>query len=99
VLIVSANQKTAIYVEKYTQNFLELKIEGEGHTLLNLIVDELNSIPNVEAAYRVDHPLLKTARLMIRTSGSKSPLDAFREATENIKNKLEELKKQVAQHK
>ncbi|MCC6003169.1 MAG: hypothetical protein LM590_02390 [Thermofilum sp.] len=94
--LVGNNQKTTIiYVEKLTQSFLELRIEGEGHTLLNLIVDELNSMPNVEAAYRIEHPLLRTARLMIRTNGSKQPLDVLREATESIKNKLENLKKQV----
>ena len=76
---------------------LEVSIEGEGHTLLNLLVDELNRNPHVTmAAYSIDHPLIGRARLIIRTDGKVAPEDALREATENLQRILGEIREQLA---
>ncbi|RLE78565.1 MAG: DNA-directed RNA polymerase subunit L [Thermoprotei archaeon] len=74
---------------------MEAKIRGEGHTLLNMIVDELNRNPHVTyAAYSVDHPLVNEARLIVTTDGSIDPLDALTKASSNLKSFLKELREQ-----
>ncbi len=84
-----------VEVVKYTSNVLEVRVRGEGHTLLNLFVDELNSMKGVTAAYRVEHPLLGVASLLVRTENGVDPLEALREAEGRIREKLEDFKKQV----
>lgn len=84
-----------VEVKSSSQNLLELRISGEGHTLLNMLVDELNRNPHVMAAYRVDHPLLDVAHLIIQTDGTLSPLDALREGVSSLKSKLFSLREQL----
>ncbi len=84
-----------VEVVSFTKNKLEVRIRGEGHTLLNMLVDELNSDPGVTAAYRVEHPLMDVAYLFISTDGSKSPLDALTEAAARLGEKLASLKRQL----
>ncbi|ABL77773.1 RpoL/Rpb11 RNA polymerase subunit family protein [Thermofilum pendens] len=91
-----AREDTVVEVVRYATNVLELRIRGEGHTLLNLLVDELNRIPDVEATYRVDHPLLNVAHLLVRTKGSKQPLEAIREAVESLRAKLKVVAESAA---
>ncbi len=84
-----------VEVVKYTKEVLEVRVKGEGHTLLNLLVDELNRMEGVTAAYRIEHPLLGTASLLVRSSGSLDPLEALKRAEENIRERLEDIKAQV----
>ncbi len=84
-----------VEVVKYTREALEVRVRGEGHTLLNLLVDELNRMEGVTAAYRVEHPLLGVASLLVRTSNGVDPLEALRRAEGNIREKLEDLKAQI----
>jgi len=75
---------------------IELRIRGEGHTLLNMLVDELNKDPHVSyAAYSVDHPLIDEARLIIVTDGSVNPFEALKKAVNNLKDLLKDLRVQV----
>ncbi len=81
-----------VEVVKNTDKELELRIEGEGHTLLNFLVDELNNLENVSfAAYSIDHPLSPFARLRIVTREG-SPADALKEAWKHLEEELEALK-------
>ena len=81
-----------IEVVKSAEKELELRIEGEGHTLLNLLVDELNNLENVSfAAYSIDHPLFPVVRLRIVTSEG-SPADALKEAWKRLEEALKALK-------
>lgn len=88
-------EEVSVEVVKFSNNVLELKVRGEGHTLLNLLVDELNRDPRVTAAYRVEHPLLNIAYFIVKTDGTVNPLDALKEARERLKAKLEAFRKQV----
>ena len=85
-------------VVSYARNKLEVRVQGEGHTLLNLLVDELNSDPGVTAAYRVEHPLMDIAYLYVSTDGSKTPLDALAEAAARLSDKLEALRRQLLEY-
>ena len=70
---------------------LELEIIGEGHTFCNLLVDVLNSDPEVEyAGYDVSHPLLGTPRLFLRVRKG-DPEKALRRALERIVKLMDEL--------
>lgn len=84
-----------VEIVSHTRDKLEARLRGEGHTILNMLVDELNSDPKVTAAYRIEHPLLDVAYLFIATDGGKSPLDALAEAADRLLRKLESLKKQL----
>ncbi|MEM0087892.1 MAG: RpoL/Rpb11 RNA polymerase subunit family protein, partial [Thermofilum sp.] len=80
-----------VEVVSYAKDRLEVRLRGEGHTILNMLVDELNSDPRVTAAYRIEHPLVDVAYLFIATDGSKTPLDALTEAAVRLHEKIEAL--------
>lgn len=81
-----------------TERFLEVKVVGEGHTLLNLLVDEINKDDRVKyAAYSIDHPLLGEARLVVLTEGSVAPLEAILDAKDRVKKMLELLEKSFSE--
>ena len=84
-----------ITVLRNEPNRLALRIKGEDHTILNLLVEELNKDRSVVfAAYRLEHPLTSEYNLTIVTDGSKSPFDALAEAAARIKALFEGLRDQ-----
>lgn len=88
--------KLEIAVVRNEENRLNLRIKGEDHALLSVLVEELNKDPKVVfAAYKMEHPLTDTYLLTVITDGSKSPLDAIREASEKVKAVFIELLRQV----
>lgn len=87
-----------VEVISHTKAKLEVRLRGEGHTILNMLVDELNSDPRVTAAYRVEHPLIDVAYLYIATDGNKSPLEALAEAASRLHEKLEALRRQLLEN-
>uniref|UniRef100_A0A7C4FE33 DNA-directed RNA polymerase subunit Rpo11 n=1 Tax=Thermofilum pendens TaxID=2269 RepID=A0A7C4FE33_THEPE len=87
--------KLQVEVLTFTKNKLEVKLRGEGHMILNLLVSELNSDPRVMAAYRVEHPLLDVVYLHVTTEGDLSPLDALEEAARRLDEKLASLRNQL----
>jgi len=77
------------------KNHLEFYVEGERHTLPNLLKEKIALDPAVEfCAYRLDHPLDKKARIVVKTTG-KSPKKILEEAIQTLKEELNELKKEV----
>ena len=84
-----------VEVLAFTKNKLEVRLRGEGHTILNLLVSELNSDPRVVAAYRVEHPLLDVAYLHVTTEGDLSPIEALEEAARRLNEKLLSLRNQL----
>lgn len=87
--------KPQVEIITLTENNLEVKLRGEGHTILNLLVSELNSDPRVVAAYRVEHPLLDVVYLHVVTEGDLSPLEALEEAARRLNEKLRSLRSQL----
>jgi len=65
------------------ENYLELQIDGEEHTVGNLLKGYLLKVPGVKfASYSKPHPLIDSIILKIMTDGSISPKEALVKAIE-----------------
>jgi DNA-directed RNA polymerase subunit L len=70
---------------------LEMTIEGEGNTLLNLLRDTLLDDEAVLfASYVLDHPMRSAPRLALRTDG-KSAMVALAEASSKMESLVAEF--------
>ena len=79
-------------VLKQTDNELKIEVEGEGHTLFNLMESVLLEDPKVEfASYNMPHPLISNTVVTVRTSEGKKPEEALKEACEKILQRGKEL--------
>ncbi|MEM0226726.1 MAG: RpoL/Rpb11 RNA polymerase subunit family protein [Thermofilaceae archaeon] len=88
-------EELKISILRNEPNRLTLKVQGEDHTLLNLLTEELQKDGSVViAAYREEHPLTREYTLTIITDGSKAPFDALAEAAARLKELFEELRDQ-----
>lgn len=77
------------------KNNLEFVIEGERHTIPNMLKEKIAADSSVEfCAYRLDHPLDKKARFIVKTSG-KTPKKVVEDAIKALKEELAEFKKEV----
>ena len=77
-------------------NELKIEIEGEGHSLGNLLQQELLEDKRVEiAGYDVPHPLINSAILYIRTLGRKSPRKSLQEALKRLQDKIDAFQENV----
>ncbi len=77
-------------------NVLEIIVKNESHTLLNLLVDELNKDSNVKyATYALVHPLENKVKMIVMTDGSVTPLSAIRRAISSIDKKIDKLRKEL----
>ncbi|MCX6803600.1 MAG: DNA-directed RNA polymerase subunit L [Candidatus Diapherotrites archaeon] len=84
-----------LHVLKNEKNEMEFFIEGERYTLPNILKEKISADDSVEfCAYRLEHPLDKKARFIVKTSG-KSPKKVIEDAIKNIKEDLAEFKKEV----
>ncbi|MCX8171012.1 MAG: DNA-directed RNA polymerase subunit L [Candidatus Bathyarchaeota archaeon] len=62
-----------------------IEVDGEGHTLCNLLEAVLLEDEEVEfASYKIPHPLVSKPIITVKTKGGKSPEDALRNAVEKI---------------
>ncbi|MDT7875920.1 MAG: DNA-directed RNA polymerase subunit L [Sulfolobus sp.] len=72
-----------VKIIKSTNNYLELQIDSEDHTLGNLIKGMLLRIPGVKfASYSQPHPLIDSIIIKILTDESITPKDALLKAIE-----------------
>jgi DNA-directed RNA polymerase subunit L len=77
------------------KNTLEFYIEGERHTIPNYLKEKIAGMDGVEfCAYKLDHPLDKKAKFIVKTDG-KSPKKIVEEAIKQSKEELTEFKKEV----
>ncbi|MDZ7688236.1 MAG: DNA-directed RNA polymerase subunit L [Halobacteriales archaeon] len=78
-----------------TEDETEVEVQGEGHTLMNVLKDALLRLDEVEAATYDMNPEQSGGQtdpvLYIKTDGA-DPLDALREATEGIKEDAGEFR-------
>ena len=81
-------------VLKQTGRRLELEVEGEDHSLLNLLTKTMLKMNHVKfAAYRIDHPLVGKPVVIIETDGKISPTEAMKRGLEEIKKLSREFMK------
>jgi len=74
-----------IKILKNSPQELKLEIEGEGHTLCNLLEKALLEDETVEiAGYDIPHPLTSNTILYIRTKEGRDPGEALKEALERV---------------
>jgi len=75
-----------IKVLKRTDNELKFEIEGEGHSLLNLLQKALLEDDNIAmAGYDVPHPLFDRGILYVQTKDKQNPEDVVKEAVKKVK--------------
>ncbi len=77
------------------KDFAEFRIEGEKHSLPNLLKQKLLQDKKVEfVSYILEHPLDSGAKFVLRTSG-KTPKKALEDAAKDIESDIEDFEKQV----
>jgi DNA-directed RNA polymerase subunit L len=70
---------------KSTDNELKVEVEGEGHSLLNLLQKALLEDDNIEmAGYDVPHPLFDRGILYVQTKDKHNPEDVVKEAAKKV---------------
>ena len=83
-----------VKILKKNQNTLEIEVEGEGHTLCNLLTSSLLEDKDVEfASYNISHPLISNPIIRIQTNKNKKPEKALQIAIEKILKKGKKLRK------
>lgn len=66
-------------------NKIVIEVDGEGHTLCNLLEAVLLEDDDVEiASYNISHPLVSKPIITVKTRGNKSPEAALKEAVKKI---------------
>lgn len=78
------------------KNLIEFECEKADHSILQLLAEKLNNQDGVEfAAYKIEHPMLKKPKFIIKTK--KKEASAFLlEALKSIQQDFEEFRKKVA---
>ena len=80
-----------IGVVKSEQNYLEIVVQGETHTLFAPLVEYLLKHPDVEfAMYDVDHPLTNNVKFRLRTR-SRRPIEVLSEVISKIVSDIDEV--------
>ena len=70
---------------KLDERTVERELEGEDHTIANLIAKYAVRKPHVKyAAYNIPHPLSSNPVIVVTTDGQRSPLDVLREVLNDI---------------
>jgi DNA-directed RNA polymerase subunit L len=77
-----------------TKNRIKVEIQGEGHTLCNILRDELWNVKGTEiAGYRVEHPLVSSPVLILET-GKEKPEKVLLNAISKLKKRIKELREE-----
>jgi DNA-directed RNA polymerase subunit L len=84
-ILIMREKEMKIKVLKRTDNELKLEIEGEGHSLLNLLQKALLEDDNIAmAGYDVPHPLFDRGILYVQTKDKQNPEDVIKEAVKKV---------------
>jgi len=78
------------------KNVLEMELGDADQSLAQLLAEKLNDDKDVEfASYKVEHPLIGTPKLYVRTKKGE-PVKLVLEKLEEIKGELSEFRKQFS---
>ncbi len=81
-----------ITILKEEKDTLELQLDGEGHTLCNLLRKELwDSEDTKVASYNISHPLIASPKLIVVSEKTK-PRKLLLDSVESLKKKNSELR-------
>ena len=77
---------------KNEKSELEFSVEGERHTIPNLLREKLSQNGDVEfVAYRLDHPLDQKAMFVLKTKGSAKKI--LEDTIKELQKDIDEFKK------
>ena len=83
-----------VKVLKRTDNELKIEVEGEGHSLLNVLQKMLLEDDSIEmAGYDVPHPLFDRGILYIHTKEQQKPEAVVKEAAKKVLDLSKEFQK------
>ena len=83
-----------VKVLKITDNELKIEVEGEGHSLLNLLQKTLLEDDSIEmAGYDVPHPLFDRGILYVHTKEQQKPEAVIKEAAKKVLGLSKEFRK------
>lgn len=83
-----------IEVINVSSNEIRVIVRGETYTLLDPLVDELNSLEEVEfAGYDVPHPLKEESVLFLKVRDGLNPRGVLKESVRRLMEKYEMLEK------
>jgi DNA-directed RNA polymerase subunit L len=83
-----------IEILKKTANEMKLQVEGEGHSLLNVLQKAILEDSSIEmAGYDVPHPLIDRAILYVHTKEKQNPEAVINEATKKVLNLSKDFRK------
>ncbi len=86
-----------IKVLEDSKSKLIIEIEGEDHTLANLLKKSLWQDEHVKVSgYAVEHPLIGKPKIVVETDGKESPREALKAAAERISKDNDKFKKAIA---
>ena len=81
-----------INVLEKSKKRLVFELTGAGHTLCNILKDELWQEKDiVAAAYNIDHPLIGIPKFIVETNGKTEPDKALANAASRLKKKNKEF--------
>ncbi|MCB9359541.1 DNA-directed RNA polymerase subunit L [Candidatus Woesearchaeota archaeon] len=84
-----------IEILEESKNKIHFKINGEDHTILNLLKEELWNDKNVKiAAYRMDHPLIGIPEMTVEVTQGNEAKKAIADAVKRLDKKLDKLKEE-----
>ena len=72
-----------------------LSIQGEGHTFMNALVEEILRDPDVDVARYVIEFQFSDPELLVTTKGKKNPLPVIKKACKRISGHCNELIKDL----
>lgn len=74
-----------VKILKQSDKSIEIELEGEDHTMANLIAKYAIKKPHVVyASYIVSHPLVGNPVIVVTTDGSRNPLDVVEDVLRDI---------------
>ena len=74
-----------VKVIKRTDNELKLEVQGEGHSLLNIIQKTLLEADSITmAGYDIPHPLFDRGILYVQVKDKQNPEDVIKEAAKKV---------------
>lgn len=83
-----------IKVLKKASNELNIEIEGEGHSFCNVLQKVLLEDETIEmAGYNIPHPLTSNPIIYVRTTGTRKPESAIKEAVKKVRKRSKEFRK------
>ena len=74
---------------------VRLIIQGEGHTFMNALVEEILSDPDVDVAKYMIEFQFSDPELLVTTKGKKNPLSIIKKACKRISGHCNELIKDL----